>query len=200
VGEEVARQLAAEFQNNLSLLLKQNWNELLQAKQEIQKENAKRRTSKANKNTLKSDGENLELMPVPLEGIGVEIVASLKSYIANSANMHLLESLVSELQIPVTQKKEPENQDPSLGSSATTQPLKGKTAVVTGTLVGMSRDEAGDWLRSLGASVSSSVSSKTSFLLAGSDAGSKLTKAQDLGVEVFSLQDLKARLDLLSKD
>jgi DNA ligase (NAD+) len=200
VGEEVARQLAVEFQNNLSLLLKQNWNELLQAKQEIQKENAKRRTSKANKNTLKSDGANLELMPVPLEGIGVEIVASLKSYIANSANMHLLESLVSELQISITQKKEPENQDPSLGSSAPTQPLKGKTAVVTGTLVGMSRDEAGDWLRSLGASVSSSVSSKTSFLLAGSDAGSKLTKAQDLGVEVFSLQDLKAKLDLLNKD
>jgi DNA ligase (NAD+) len=182
VGEEVARQLAAEFQNDIVLLRSQDWNKLLQEKQEIQKENNKRRVSNG-----KKQSEILDLMPVPLEGIGVEIVASLQAYISNSANMQLLDALLSELQIPTKEK----------GKS--TQPLLGKTAVVTGTLTGMSRDEAGDWLRSLGASVSSSVSSKTSFLLAGSDAGSKLTKAQDLGVEVLSLQDLKARLDSLKQ-
>jgi DNA ligase (NAD+) len=192
VGEEVARQLAAEFENNIDLLRAQDWNKLLQDKQEIQKENNKRRSSK-------TDAQ--ELLRVPLEGIGVEIVASLQTYIANSANMELLESLLTELQIPLKQKPAlVATGEASTNGELTRQPLFGKTAVVTGTLIGMSRDEASDWLRSLGASVSSSVSSKTSFVLAGSDAGSKLSKAQDLGVEVLSLQDLKAKLDSLKQD
>jgi DNA ligase (NAD+) len=192
VGEEVARQLAAEFENNIDLLRAQDWNKLLQDKQEIQKENNKRRSSK-------TDAQ--ELLRVPLEGIGVEIVASLQAYIANSANMELLESLLTELQIPLKQKPAlVATGEASTNGELTPQPLFGKTAVVTGTLIGMSRDEASDWLRSLGASVSSSVSSKTSFVLAGSDAGSKLSKAQDLGVEVLSLQDLKAKLDSLKQD
>jgi DNA ligase (NAD+) len=192
VGEEVARQLATEFDNNIDLLRAQDWNKLLQDKQEIQKENNKRRASK-------TDAQ--ELLRVPLEGIGVEIVASLQAYIANSANMELLKSLLIELQIPLKQKPAlVAGGDLQTNGELTHQPLLGKTAVVTGTLIGMSRDEAGDWLRSLGASVSSSVSSKTSFVLAGSDAGSKLVKAQDLGVEVLSLQDLKAKLDSLKQD
>jgi DNA ligase (NAD+) len=194
VGEEVARQLAAEFHNDIDLLRSQDWNKLLQDKQEIQKENNKRRNSKT---------ESLELMPVPLEGIGVEIVASLQAYIANSANMQLLDSLLAELQIPLKPKQARVGDgegDVSNNGELMSMPLLGKTAVVTGTLIGMSRDEASDWLRSLGANVSSSVSSKTSFLLAGSDAGSKLTKAQDLGVEVLSLQDLKAKLGSLKQD
>lgn len=199
VGEEVARQLATEFQNDIALLRSQDWNKLLEEKQEIQKENNKRRL--INVKSL-SDGkaEILELKPVPLEGIGVEIVASLKAYIANSGNMQLLDFLLAELQIPIKQKVEvADGHDVDSGNQESAPLLIGKTAVVTGTLTGMSRDEASDWLRSLGASVSSSVSSKTSFLLAGSDAGSKLTKAQDLGVEVISLQDLKARLDSLKQ-
>jgi DNA ligase (NAD+) len=197
VGEEVARQLASEFHNDISLLRSQDWNKLLQDKQDIQKENNKRRISNG-KSSRKN--ETLELMPVPLEGIGVEIVASLQAYISNTANMQLLDSLLAQLQIPSKKKVDiSEGQEDANGQQQLTQPLLGKTAVVTGTLNGMSRDEAGDWLRSLGASVSSSVSSKTSFLLAGSDAGSKLTKAQDLGVEVLSLQDLKARIDSLKQ-
>jgi DNA ligase (NAD+) len=192
VGEEVARQLAAEFDNNIDLLRAQDWNKLLQDKQEIQKENNKRRASK-------TDAQ--ELLRVPLEGIGVEIVASLRAYIANSANMELLESLLTELQIPLKQKPaHVAGGELQTNGELTQQLLLGKTAVVTGTLIGMSRDEASDWLRSLGASVSSSVSSKTSFVLAGSDAGSKLSKAQDLGVEVLSLQALKAKLDSLKQD
>lgn len=64
-------------------------------------------------------------------------------------------------------------------------PFAGKTVVLTGTLSQMSRDEAKDRLTALGAKVSGSVSKKTDLLIAGEAAGSKLTKAQDLGVAVI---------------
>lgn len=64
--------------------------------------------------------------------------------------------------------------------------LEGQTWVVTGTLTGMSRDEAKALLQSLGAKVSGSVSKKTSVVLCGEAAGSKLTKAEALGVEVMT--------------
>jgi DNA ligase (NAD+) len=63
--------------------------------------------------------------------------------------------------------------------------LEGKTVVLTGTLSDMSRDEAAEILRQLGAKVTSSVSSKTDLVIAGDNAGSKLAKAKELGVEVW---------------
>jgi DNA ligase (NAD+) len=74
------------------------------------------------------------------------------------------------------------------------RPLAGQTVVVTGTLESMSRDEAGEKLRALGAKVAGSVSKKTSFIVAGAKAGSKLTKAEALGVNIL---DEQALLDLL---
>ncbi len=68
--------------------------------------------------------------------------------------------------------------------------LSGYTFVITGTLANMSRDEASDLIEKNGGKVSSSVSSKTDFLLAGDKAGSKLTKAQSLGVKIISLDEL----------
>jgi DNA ligase (NAD+) len=197
VGEEVARQLAHEFNGDIQTLRVQDWQALLIAKQEIQKDNAKRRTSKQNQ----QNGQNGQaLLAVPLEGIGSEIVESLRLYFANQSNMQLLDSLLEQLQLPSAEKRTTADAGLTHTDNRTTwQPLLGKTAVVTGTLSGLSRDEAGDWLRSLGASVSSSVSSKTSFVLAGSDAGSKLTKAQDLGVEVLSLQELQSKLESLKQ-
>ncbi len=65
-------------------------------------------------------------------------------------------------------------------------PLDGQTWVVTGTLLAMGRDEAKAHLQALGAKVSGSVSAKTSMLLAGEKAGSKLDKAQSLGVQVMN--------------
>ena len=64
-------------------------------------------------------------------------------------------------------------------------PLSGQTVVLTGGLTAMSRDEAGAKLEALGAKVSGSVSKKTSFVVAGEVAGSKLVKAQELGVEIW---------------
>lgn len=80
--------------------------------------------------------------------------------------------------------------------AASDQPLLGETYVVTGTLAQMGRDQAKTYLQQLGAKVSGSVSSKTNALIAGEKAGSKLTKAQDLGIQVF---DENAFLDLLSQ-
>ena len=68
---------------------------------------------------------------------------------------------------------------------ADAQPLAGLTFVLTGTLVNRTRDEAGAALKVLGAKVSGSVSKKTSYLVAGPKAGSKLTKGEQLGVPVL---------------
>jgi len=74
-------------------------------------------------------------------------------------------------------------------------PLAGLTFVITGTLSGRQREQAEDALRELGAKVSGSVSKKTSFLVVGADAGSKLAKAQSLGVPVLDEAALERILD-----
>ena len=63
--------------------------------------------------------------------------------------------------------------------------MTGKTVVVTGTLPTLSREEAQQMVRDNGGSVASSVSKNTSYLLAGEKAGSKLAKAEELGVEII---------------
>lgn len=73
-------------------------------------------------------------------------------------------------------------------------PLFGKTVVLTGTLTVMTREEASQKLEALGAKVSGSVSKKTDLVIAGESAGSKLTKARDLGVPVLEDQDELLRL------
>lgn len=73
-------------------------------------------------------------------------------------------------------------------------PLDGQTAVLTGTLSAMSRDEAKAKLEALGAKVAGSVSKKTSFVVAGEAAGSKLDKAQELGVDIWDEAQLLAFL------
>ncbi|MDX1569057.1 MAG: NAD-dependent DNA ligase LigA [Xanthomonadales bacterium] len=73
--------------------------------------------------------------------------------------------------------------------------LAGRTYVLTGTLESMTRDEAKDRLMALGAKVTGSVSKKTSAVIAGEKAGSKLTRAEELGVEILSEADLLALLE-----
>jgi DNA ligase (NAD+) len=76
----------------------------------------------------------------------------------------------------------------------TAQPLSGKTFVITGTLPTLSRDEAKDLIEAAGGKVAGSVSKKTSFVVAGAEAGSKLDKAQELGVPVLDEAALQEML------
>ena len=69
--------------------------------------------------------------------------------------------------------------------------------MITGSLEGVTRNEIKAMIQARGGKVSSSVSAKTDYLVAGEKAGSKLTKAQDLGVEIISRDDL---MDILSDD
>lgn len=77
-------------------------------------------------------------------------------------------------------------------SAVTGSRFAGFTFVLTGTLPTLTRDEASEIIESLGGKVSSSVSKKTSFVLAGEDAGSKLTKAQTLGVKIIDESEFNA--------
>ena len=76
-------------------------------------------------------------------------------------------------------------------SKQSNRPLDGETWVLTGSLERMSRKTAKEALESLGAKVASSVSAKTSKLVAGASAGSKLTKAQELGIDIVDEDELR---------
>ena len=78
----------------------------------------------------------------------------------------------------------------SLKEKSDDQRFKGLTFVLTGTLPTLSRKEATDIIEGLGGKASSSVSKKTSYVVAGEEAGSKLQKANDLGIPVITQDDL----------
>ena len=83
---------------------------------------------------------------------------------------------------------------PAAKSPKIALPLSGLTVVLTGTLASLSRDQAAERLTALGAKVSGSVSKKTSYVIAGADAGSKLARAEQLGIEVLDERGLSELL------
>lgn len=112
-----------------------------------------------------------------IEGIGDIIAQSIYDYFHNEYNLKMLEDLKS------------------LGLNPTSKPIQksdklaGKIFVLTGTLQNMTRDEASSLIKLHGGKTSSSVSKKTSYVLAGENAGSKLDKAKDLGVIILTEKD-----------
>ena len=129
------------------------------------------------------------------EGIGPKIVASVREFLSVPENLEVLQrlreaglALEENLGAAVAQAAQETGVDADLAAG---QPLDGLTFVLTGTLVNRTRDEAGAALKLLGAKVSGSVSKKTSYLVAGPKAGSKLTKAESLGVPVLDEEALE---------
>lgn len=109
-----------------------------------------------------------------IDGIGEIIAKSVFEYFHNENSINLLEKLDSY------------GVKPNYGSSTPkSNKFAGKTFVLTGTLQSMTRDEAGDKIKLMGGKTSSSVSKNTSFVVAGENAGSKLVKAQDLGIIIL---------------
>lgn len=109
-----------------------------------------------------------------IHGIGQVTAEEITAWFESPQNQFLLAQLKTQLDI---------TNDESSGGSDT---LKGETIVVTGTLERYSRDEIKQVIRQMGGAVSGSVSKKTSFVLAGSDPGSKVAVAKELGVPVVS--------------
>lgn len=110
-----------------------------------------------------------------IEGIGETMALALVEHFKDSRNRAVVEELVA---LGVT----PKAPEPLAATSAH---LAGKTFVLTGTLPTLTRDEAGAKIEAAGGKVSGSVSKKTSYVVAGVEAGSKLEKAQSLGVPVL---------------
>ncbi|WP_282920405.1 NAD-dependent DNA ligase LigA [Ignavigranum ruoffiae] len=123
-----------------------------------------------------------------IEGIGPMISHSIRAYMENEESLNLLKRLEAA-GLKLSRDKD-ENQI-TQGSSY----WQDKTVVVTGSLSTYTRNEIKDLLSQLGANVTSSVSKQTDLLVAGEKAGSKLTKAQDLGVPVINEAELLEKLN-----
>jgi DNA ligase (NAD+) len=124
-------------------------------------------------------------------GIGGEIAQSLQQWFATPANQQLLTAL-ERLGFSLAAGAE-ERAAAAAGSDHAEAPLAGRTFVLTGTLPNLSRSQAQGLIEAAGGKVSGSVSKKTSYVVAGAEAGSKLSKAEALGVAVLDeagLQDL----------
>jgi len=122
-----------------------------------------------------------------IKGIGEKSAESLAVWFSDKENIKLLERL-SNLGVVL--------QFPNEAIEARSYKLAGKTFVLTGELSGLTRDEAKDMIRKKGGDVSSSVSKKTDYVVAGENPGSKYDKARELGVKVI---DKKAFLSLIGE-
>lgn len=114
-----------------------------------------------------------------IEGIGPRIAESVVRFFSDTHSIHLVDRLVRAGVQMKSEKKKTERHSA----------FAGKTFVLTGTLESMSRDEAKEKIESVGGKTSSSVSKKTDYVIAGSDAGSKLRRAEELQVTVLSEKD-----------
>lgn len=110
-----------------------------------------------------------------VDGIGDVMADEIVSFFANPANVAAIDALLGQIRV--------RNAAPV--STTNTGPLSGKRVVLTGTLSKYTRDDAREILERMGATVTGSVSAKTDIVLAGADAGSKLTRANELGITIW---------------
>ena len=117
-----------------------------------------------------------------IEGIGPIVAESVHAFFQGKGNLQLIDRL-KKLGVKLTEEKKAK-------ASSSGGGVDGKTFVVTGTMVRFGRDEIEQLIRDHGGKPSSSVSKKTSFVVAGEKAGSKLEKAKELGIAVISEEEL----------
>ena len=110
-----------------------------------------------------------------IEGIGETVVDALVDFFGEAHNVAVLDALLAEITVAPFER-----------AVTVASPVTGKTVVFTGSLEKLTRSEAKAQAERLGAKVAGSVSKKTDYVVAGADAGSKLTKARELGVEVLT--------------
>jgi DNA ligase (NAD+) len=122
-------------------------------------------------------------------GIGPTVAAAIARWFTDEATREVLRELVDAGVVP--ERPVP----PVAGETAPAGPLAGKTVVVSGTIEGFSREEAEEAVRAAGGKPAGSVSKKTDYLVAGPGAGSKLEKAQGLGVPVLDADGFRALLE-----
>ncbi|TMH71034.1 MAG: NAD-dependent DNA ligase LigA [Betaproteobacteria bacterium] len=163
VGEEVAKLLARHF-GSLAAFLSADWPALMADKEAARKENAQR------KKRAEAARE------VPLEGIGPELADAIGKFVQEPHNREVIARLSGALQVSAP---------PRQARAA------GKTFVLTGSLTGMTREEAREALEARGHKVAAAVSKKTDYVVAGAEAGTKLEKARSLGVPVIDEAELK---------
>lgn len=116
-----------------------------------------------------------------IDGIGDVMADEIVSFFADAHNAAVLDELLHQVHVVET----------DVTATAPDGPLAGKKIVLTGTLPNYTRDAAREILERLGAKVQGSVSAKTDIVLAGADAGSKLTRAEQLGITIWSESDLE---------
>ena len=126
---------------------------------------------------LATGDEETRAALLSIDGVGDVLVDALAAFFGEAHNLESLDALLAHVTIEDAQPPAQEGQ------------LAGKTLVITGTLEQMSRSEAKARAEAAGAKVSGSVSAKTDYLLAGEKAGSKLKKAQELGVVILTEDD-----------
>ena len=120
-----------------------------------------------------------------IDGIGEVMADEIVSFFADAHNNAVLDELLSQVKI----------RESAPVAAAPSGLLAGKKVVLTGTLANYTRDAAREILERLGARVQGSVSAKTDIVLAGADAGSKLDKAQQLGITIWSESDFEKAIE-----
>lgn len=147
---------------------------------------------KAGKNLAKHFGSMEKLINASVdellnvEEIGDKMASTIYDFFRNDRNIDFINKL----------KAAGVNMEFKANTSGKPQIFAGLTFVLTGTLPNYTRDEAADMIESFGGKVSGSVSKKTSYVLAGDEAGSKLKKAADLGVKVIDEDEFKKMIDI----
>jgi len=130
---------------------------------------------------MSASEEDLQTVP----DVGPVVASRMQSFFSESHNLDVIRSLKD------SGVRWPESEPAVI---ATDGPLAGKTFVLTGTLAGMTRDEAKDRIQAVGGKVTGTVSRKTDFVVYGDNPGSKLTKAQKLAVAIIDQAGLEKLL------